>query len=216
MEIVAPSSFCAGHVSGVSQPHCPPNVAAALQLPSPHPKMYMHGGLKSCGTLQIIHSDCQASFVWKERRCDKCKHWRMGPATEDGCHVKPDKSWWCIPSLLVSWLLSPSSSPQPLFSLLWYFLSFRPCRHALEARFWLVWNCLPSVFIFIHVSRLMPGYRVQIQITLDEGLLFPRTQGKEDSFLSPWVEGPSGSNADGGCAFSYWGPGFITFPEVEV
>lgn len=62
----------------------------------------------------------------------------------------------------------------------------------------------------------MPGHRIQKQIKLDEGLLFPRTRGKEDSFLSPRVEGPSGSNADGGCAFHYSGPGFITFPEAEV
>lgn len=62
----------------------------------------------------------------------------------------------------------------------------------------------------------MPGRRIQIQIKLDEGLSFPRTRGKEYSFLSPRVEGPSGSNANGGHAFSYGGPGFITFPEAEV
>lgn len=73
-------------------PHCLQNVAGALHLPSTHLKMYVYAWLRSSGTLQITHSDCQASFVWKEKRCDKCKHWRMGPATEDGCPVKPDQS----------------------------------------------------------------------------------------------------------------------------
>lgn len=62
----------------------------------------------------------------------------------------------------------------------------------------------------------MPGCRIQIQIKLDEGHLYPKTGGKEDCFLSSRVAGPSGSNADGGCAFNYQGPDFTKFPEAEV
>lgn len=143
--------------------------------------MYMHGWLRHPGTLQISHADCQASLVWKEKRCDKRKHWRRGPAAEDGCHVKPDKNWWYIPSPLIRWLPSLSNSFQPSESLLWSFLSLWPVRHALEASFWLVQNCPPYVFVFIHVSSLVPGHRIQIQIKLDEGHLFPKTPGKKIS-----------------------------------
>lgn len=82
----------------VSRPHCFQNVAAALHLPSPHPKMYMHGWLRNSGTLQITHSDCQASFVWKEKRCDKCKHLRMGPAARPDAMsnlIKADTAFLC-------------------------------------------------------------------------------------------------------------------------
>lgn len=217
MKVMAPHMlFRTRHVSGVLWSHCLQIVAVTLHLPSLHPKMYMRGWLRHPGTLQISHADCQASLVWKEKRCDKCKHWRRGPAAEDGCHVKPDKSWWCIPSPLIRWLPSLSDSFQPSVSLLWSFLSLWPIRHALEASFWLVQNCPPYVFIFIHVSSLVPGHTIQIQIKLDEGHWFPKTPGKKNFFLSPRVEGPSGSNADGGCGFSDPGPDFIKFPEADV
>lgn len=156
--------FCARQVSGVFWPHCLQKVPAALCLPFPPPNMRVRGWPRNPGALQRILSDCRASFAWKEGRCGKCQHWRMGPAAEDRW------CWCCSPLLSVSWLL-PSPLPQPRFFC--HDISFpadclgmpwKPGSDAYEAAH--------PIFSF-HPCFLVPGSRIQIQITLDEGLLFP-------------------------------------------
>lgn len=86
---------------------------------------------------------CQVSLVRKKKRCDTCKHWRMGPAAEDRCCVRPYKGWHgcCLPPAL----------PRPPFSfLVWYFLLFWCPSRALQQGV-LISGKLPTLCFHFHL-----------------------------------------------------------------